>query len=57
MTGERAAQLWTEAMTAIKSGDFAKAEEIAKSMHLESDAGLVRKRIEEARASLVTPSD
>ena len=51
MNGERAMQLWNEAMVAIRAGDFKKAEEIAKQMHIESDAGLIRKRIAEARAN------
>ena len=51
MTGEQAMQLWEEATRAIREKNFSKAEEIAKQM-IDSDAGLIRKRIAEAQASL-----
>ena len=47
MTGEQAMQLWNEATQALREANFAKAEEIAKQM-IDSDAGLIRKRIAEA---------
>ena len=56
MTGEQAMQLWNEATRAIREKNFVKAEEIAKQM-IDSDAGLIRKRIAEAQASLNPPAD
>jgi hypothetical protein len=40
-------QLWNDAMAAINAKNFDRAEEIAKQMHVRSDAELVRKRIAE----------
>ena len=51
MSGEQAMQLWLDATKYLRERNFAKAEEIAKQM-LDSDAGLIRKRIAEAQASL-----
>ena len=51
MTGEQAMQLWLDATKYLRERNFAKAEEIAKQM-FDSDAGLIRKRIAEAQASL-----
>ena len=43
--GEKAMAQWTEAMAALKAGDYARAEAIAAAMHVTSDARLVRERI------------
>ena len=51
MTGEQAMQLWLDATKYLRERNFSKAEEIAKQM-IDSDAGLIRKRIAEAQDSL-----
>ena len=51
MTGELAMQLWLDATKYLRERNFSKAEEIAKQM-IDSDAGLIRKRIAEAQDSL-----
>ena len=45
MTGEQALLLWTDAMKAIRAGDLAEAERIAKQMHVKSDATKVRENV------------
>ena len=56
MTGEQAMQLWLDATKYLRERNFAKAEEIAKQV-IDSDAGLIRKRIAEAQGSLNPPAD